>query len=58
MENEKGIKAQIKVVRDLCRTYLAYVNRIGNECAYTDTVIDRIVSETKTLEKMQKARGL
>lgn len=58
MENEKGIKAQVKAVRDLCRTYLAYVNGIGNECAYTDTVIDKIVSEAKMLEKMQKARGL
>lgn len=52
------IRTQVKAMRDLCRTYLAYVDKIGNECAYTDTVIDRIVAEAKNLEKMQKARGL
>lgn len=38
-------------IYDLCGEYLDYVDDIGNECAYTDRIIEGIYEEAEVLRK-------
>lgn len=41
-----------------CKTWLIEVEGLGNETAYTDSRIDRVLELSKQLKEKQKARGL
>lgn len=57
METADFVK-QVEIISKICGEWLDDVCGLGNETAYSDSMIDNIVSEAKKLEKMQKERGL
>lgn len=56
-ETEKVVK-QITEIKDVCNDWLQDVKSLGNETAYSDSFIDRIILLSKELENTQRARGL
>lgn len=45
----KGIVEELKQQVD---TYLHQVNFIGNECAYTDRLLEQIITKAKQIEQV------
>ena len=41
----------VKKINQISNNYLDYVDGVGNECAYTDRMIEAIIDEAKKLEK-------
>lgn len=44
-------KTIVKKINQISNNYLDYVEGVGNECAYTDRMIEAIIDEAKKLEK-------
>ena len=44
-------KNNIKNLRDKCETFLQQVEFVGNECSYTDRLLEEIISESETLKR-------
>lgn len=55
METKDFIK-QVKIISEICGEWLEDVCGLENETAYSDSLIDNIVSEAKKLEKMNDER--
>lgn len=45
------MKKKIKDLNYLVSHYLDYVNSYGNECAYTDRIVEEIIKTSKKIEK-------
>lgn len=41
----------VKLIHKHCENYLNYVEGIGNECAYTDRIVEAIYEEAEVLHK-------
>lgn len=44
------MKEIVKEIKKYCDEYLGYVERIGNECAYTDSIVECIIKKGKELK--------
>ena len=44
------MKEIIKEISELCKEYLGFVESVGNECAYTDRVVEEIISKATELK--------
>ena len=40
----------VKEISELCKEYLDFVESAGNECAYTDSVIECIIKKANELK--------
>ena len=45
------MKEIVKEISELCKEYLGFVESAGNECAYTDIVVEEIISKAHELKK-------
>lgn len=45
------MKEIVKEINELCKEYLGFVESTGNECAYTDSVIECIIKKANELKK-------
>ena len=50
MEAEQTMKEIVKKINELCKEYLGFVESAGNECAYTDRVVEEIISKANELK--------
>lgn len=51
-------KTNVKILKDLCEDYLSYLDKYGNECAYTDRKLEDILGYAEEIkEKYQKDVG-
>ena len=41
----------IEKIAELCYEYMDYIDEIGNECAYTDRIVEAIYEEAEVLHK-------
>lgn len=44
------IKKDVQAIKSRCEQWLNYVSSIGNECAYSDRMIEEILVAAKKLE--------
>ena len=44
------MKEIVKEISELCKEYLGFVESAGNECAYTDSIVEKIISKAKELK--------
>lgn len=52
-------KTNVKILKDLCEDYLSYLDKYGNECAYTDRKLEDILGYAEEIkEKYQKDGGI
>ena len=41
----------VKEINELCKEYIGFVESVGNECAYTDSVVEEIIRKANELKK-------
>ena len=41
----------IEKIAEMCYEYMDYIDEIGNECAYTDRIVEAIYEEAEVLHK-------
>ena len=46
----KDIKTLVEKVKTDCEHYLAAVEELGNECAFTDRMVETIISDAEKLK--------
>lgn len=46
----KDIYTQVNKIKKLCERYLTSVDSIGNECAWTDRMVEDIISSSEHLK--------
>lgn len=46
----KQVETLVKNVADECQNWLTEVSNLGNQCAYTDRIIENIIARAKELE--------
>ena len=44
------MKEIVKEISELCKEYLGFVESVGNECAYTDRMIEEIINKANELK--------
>lgn len=49
-EEELTMKEIVKEINKYCKEYLGFVESIGNECAYTDRMVECIIKKAKELK--------
>lgn len=47
---ERVMKEIVKEIYEHCDEYLRFVTEIGNECAYTDRIVECIINKAKELK--------
>ena len=50
-EEELTMKEIIKEINKYCNEYLGFVESVGNECAYTDSIVECIIKKAKELKE-------
>lgn len=55
MINDNKIKNLIRKIRNECNEYLDYINKY-NECAYSDRMIENIISNLNKLKVIHNSR--
>ena len=50
MLETKQVEALVKNVEVECQKWLTEVSNLGNQCAYTDRIIENIIARAKELE--------
>lgn len=40
----------VKEINELCKEYIGFVESAGNECAYTDGIVECIIEKTNELK--------
>jgi proline dehydrogenase len=50
-KEELTMKEIVKEINKYCNEYLGFVESVGNECAYTDSVIECIIKKAKELKE-------
>lgn len=48
---ERIMREIVKEIYEDCDEYLRFVTEIGNECAYTDRVVERIIKKANELKE-------
>lgn len=51
MKKKAKMEPIVRRIHKISTDYVDYLNAIGNECAYTDRMIEAIIEEAKKLEK-------
>jgi hypothetical protein len=49
-EEELTMKEIVKEINKYCNEYLGFVENVGNECAYTDSIVECIIKKAKELK--------
>lgn len=49
-EEELTMKEIVKEINKYCNEYLNFVENVGNECAYTDSIVECIIKKAKELK--------
>ena len=47
---ERVMREIVKEIYEHCDEYLRFVTEIGNECAYTDSIIEKIICKANELK--------
>lgn len=50
IEEELTMKEIVKKINKYCNEYLGFVENVGNECAYTDRIVECIIEKAKELK--------
>ena len=50
VKSERVMREIVKEIYEHCDEYLGFVTEIGNECAYTDSIVEKIISKAKELK--------
>jgi proline dehydrogenase len=50
IKETEQMKEIVKEINELCKEYLGFVESAGNECAYTDSIIEKIISKANELK--------
>lgn len=45
------MKKSVKRIYKMCQDYLDFVECFGNECAYTNSIVEEIMKESENLKK-------
>lgn len=48
---ERIMKEIVKEIYEHCDEYLRFVTEIGNECAYTDRIVEKIIEKARKLKE-------
>lgn len=41
----------VKEINELCKEYIGFVESAGNECAYTDNIVEKIIERASELKE-------
>lgn len=41
----------VKKINELCKEYIGFVESAGNECAYTDRIVEKIIERASELKE-------
>lgn len=41
----------VKEINELCKEYIGFVENAGNECAYTDSIVECIIKKANELKE-------
>ena len=50
-EDELTMKEIVKEINKYCNEYLGFVENVGNECAYTDSIVECIIKKANELKE-------
>lgn len=50
MKNKNNRIVLVKMIKALTEEYLMYIENFGNECAYTDSILEQLTKTTAELE--------
>ena len=50
-EEELTMKEIVKEIKNYCNEYLGFVESVGNECAYTDSIVECIIKKANELKE-------
>lgn len=48
---ERVMKEIVREIYEHCDEYLRYTTEIGNECAYTDSIVEKIIERASELKE-------
>lgn len=52
MDNDEKLRELIASIHTKTKEFIDYVNQIGNQCAYTDRLIEDVIQQSKELESL------
>ena len=52
MKNDKTIEKEIKRLSSFTKEFNEFVDTFGNQCAYTDRMVEQIIEISKEIEKL------
>ena len=54
MKNDKKIAIEMKRLSSFIKEFNEFVGTFGNQCAYTDRMVEQIIEISKEIEKLYK----
>lgn len=52
MANDEKLRELMASIHTKTKEFIDYVNQIGNQCAYTDRLIEDVIQQSKELESL------
>ena len=52
MDNDEKLRELMASIHTKTKEFIDYVNKIGNQCAYTDRLIEDVIQQSKELESL------
>ena len=52
MKNDKKIAREMKRLSTFTKEFNEFVDTFGNQCAYTDRMVEQIIETSKEIEKL------
>ena len=52
MKNDKKIAREMKRLSSFTKEFNEFVDTFGNQCAYTDRMVEQIIEVSKEIEKL------
>lgn len=52
MANNEKLRELMASIHTKTKEFIDYVNQIGNQCAYTDRLIEDVIQQSKELESL------
>ena len=56
MNTDERIKEQVTIIKVLCSEWLKYVDDLGNQCPYTDKVLEEIIAAGIKMEMIYNGK--
>lgn len=56
MKNDKKIERKVAEIQSLCYEFKCDVKSLGNQDAFTDRIVEKIIDKSKELEKLYNAQ--